>query len=105
MCCLLAAEKRFSKCLIFRKTAFFWNTSVDQQSQYTIRNLISKVAPNWLTNVKVMDLTFFWDRPFSFCKRGRNCRPNLSFDHLKMIKLCSFTLFLSHLFHIFIVNN
>ena len=34
-----------------------------QQSQYTIRNLISKLAPNWLTNVKVIELTFFWDRP------------------------------------------
>ena len=27
--------------------------------------LISKLAPNWLTNVKVIDLTFSGDRPFS----------------------------------------
>ena len=32
---------------------------------YTIRNLISKLAPNWLTNVKVIDLAFCWDRPFT----------------------------------------
>ena len=57
-----SGKKRFSKCLIFRKTAFFFEqcVSVNQQSQYTIRNLISKLAPNWLTNVKVIDLTFFF---------------------------------------------
>ena len=56
-----SGKKRFSKCLIFRKTAFFFEhcVSVNQQSQCTIRNLISKLAPNWLTNVKVIDLTFF----------------------------------------------
>ena len=44
-----SGKKRFSKCLIFRKTAFFYEhcVSVNQQSQYTIRNLISKLAPNW----------------------------------------------------------
>ena len=62
MYCLLAAKKkRFSKCLIFRKTAFFFEHCVNfyQQSQHTTRNLISKSASTWLTNVKVIDLTFF----------------------------------------------
>ena len=47
---------------VFRKTAFFLEhcVSVNQQSQYTIRNLITKLAPNWLANVKVIDLTFFF---------------------------------------------
>ena len=38
----------------FQENGFFWNTSVNEQSQCTIRNLISKLALNWLTNVKVI---------------------------------------------------
>ena len=60
--CSQRKKKRFSKCLIFRKTA---NISVNQQSQYTIRNLIPKLAPNWLTNVKVIDLTVFLGQALS----------------------------------------
>ena len=40
------------------------NNSVNQQCQYTIRKLISKLAPSWFKDVKVIDLTFFWDRLF-----------------------------------------
>ena len=42
---------------------------------------------------------------FAYNVNGFNWRPNLSFNHLKMIKSCSFTSFLSHFFHVFIVNN
>ena len=37
----------------FQENGFFWNTNVNQQSQYTIRNSISKLAMNRLRNVKV----------------------------------------------------
>ena len=35
--------------------------NVNQQSQYTIRNFISKLALNWLTNLKG---SIFFNRPF-----------------------------------------
>ena len=57
-------KKDFLNVRFSGKRLSLWNISVDQQSQYTIRNLISRLAPNWLTNVKVIDLTFFWDRLF-----------------------------------------
>ena len=92
---LLAVEKYdFLSVWFSGKRLSFWNTSVNQQSQYTIRNLISKLAPNWLT----IDVTLFWDRQLAFCKRDLNLRPNLSFNHLKMIKVCTLTWFLSHFF-------
>ena len=41
------------------------------------KELISKLAPNWLTNVKVIDLTVFCDMRF-FKKLQANNLPSLS---------------------------
>ena len=50
-------KKRFSD---FKKNSFlFINISVNQQYQHTIRHLILKLASNWLTHLKVIDLTGF----------------------------------------------
>ena len=43
----------------------FVDISVNQQSPYTIRKVISKLALNRLINVKVIDLAFFSDSLFS----------------------------------------
>ena len=55
-------EKRFSKYLTSRKTDFFfWKINVHQRFWYTMRNVIAKLAPSYLTIVKVIDrLSVFW---------------------------------------------
>ena len=61
---VLAKEKKIVR--FSGKRISYRNVNVYQQFLYTIRNLISKLAPNRLTNVKVIDLEgFFWDRPFA----------------------------------------
>ena len=59
-CCVYRTEKnRLSKYLVLRKRSFFWNINANQQFLYAMRNLITKLATNWLTNVKVIDLAIF----------------------------------------------
>ena len=65
--CVSSGKNDFLNVSFSGKWLSFWNISVNQQPQYPI---ISKLAPNWLTNVKVFDLTIFWDRPFLKNSRG-----------------------------------
>ena len=44
----------------FQENGFLFGTLVSaNQCQHNIRNLISKLVPNWLTNVIVIGFTFF----------------------------------------------
>ena len=42
------------------------------------RPRVSKLAPNWFTNVEVIDLTFLWDRPFLWGRRGGRWRQGVT---------------------------
>ena len=57
--------KHFPNIWFSRKQISFWNINVNQQCRYTVRNYKSKLAPNWPTNVNVIDLTFFAAGPLS----------------------------------------
>ena len=50
---------------VFQENGFLFNISVNRQSRYTITNLNSKLAPNWLTNVKVIDFVFSGTGPLA----------------------------------------
>ena len=73
-------ENDFLNVLFSGKRLSFWNISVNQLTISVYCKelvLISKLAPNWLTNVKVIDLTFYWDRywdrPFAIFRGTLHC--------------------------------
>ena len=63
----IGVNKRISKYLISRKMDLFWKIKVHQRFGYTMRKLISELAPSLTHNCKSYRLNISWDRPFYAC--------------------------------------
>ena len=65
-------KKQFSKLVSdFQENEFLSRKLMLTNSRYTVKNLISKLAPIWLTNVHAIDLVFFLGQTL-WCKSIQN---------------------------------
>ena len=93
----IETNKRFSKYLISRKMDLFWKIKVHQRFWYTMRKLISELAPSLTHNCKSYQHNISWDRPFyaSWTSLGR-CMTEVCYQtitqlfskSLNMLKTC-----------------